>query len=520
MNTHIVWSILLYAIPLLFFVGAGVNLRQAGWSFAKMVTIFALAISSVFGLMVVLGVFSLAETQSQHWINPSASSAIMLILISFIAMINVHFSERNMAGNRDDESRYLRWLMMTLGAVTLVVISNHMLIFVLAWVAISSGLHRLLMFYPERPRAVLAAYKKFIFARIAEFSLLVAVLLLYHDTGSWLISDVYKLAAASEGLSTYQEIAAVLLVITAIIKSAQLPIHGWLIQVVEAPTPVSALLHAGIINLGGFLLILFAPLIIQSEIAQWLLLIVGGLTTVVAGLIMMTKVSIKVRLAWSTMSQMGLMLVEIGLGLYELALLHIVAHSCYKAYAFLNSGSEVELDMKRRLAPPKMPSVKQWFFSGVVASSFVLAIIFIFALSAPYSPWVLLAIAMMILIAERDSQSKAGSLLGVITLAVILIFAYSLQKYGAGFIAPSMDNATGISGDIWVTALFMVFMALYWILRYLPEHPRVMRLRVALYAGFYLDEWMTRTSLKLFPKQLPVRVNPKQLQISEKEMIQ
>jgi len=520
MNTHLIWSILLYTIPLLFFVGAAVNLRQAGWPFAKMVTIFSLAISTVFGLMVVTGVLSLAETQAEAWINPSASSAIMLILISFIAMINVHFSEKNMAGNREDEARYLRWLMTTLGAVTLVVLSNHMLIFVLAWVAISSGLHRLLMFYPERPRAVLAAYKKFIFARIAELTLFIAVLLLYHDTGSWLISDVYKLTESANGLTVYQEIAAVLLVISAIIKSAQLPIHGWLIQVVEAPTPVSALLHAGIINLGGFLMILFAPLIIQSAIAEWLLLIVGGLTTVVAGLIMMTKVSIKVRLAWSTMSQMGLMLVEIGLGLYELALLHIVAHSCYKAYAFLNSGSEVELDMKRRLAPPKMPGVSQWFSSALIAFGIVIAIIVIFSLSAPYSPWVLLAIAMTILIAERDSQTQAGSLVGVLTLAAILIIAYTLQKYGAGFIAPNMDYATGIWGDIWVGALFLVFMMLYWILRYLPEHPRVMRFRVALYAGFYLDEWMTRTSLKFFPKQLPVRVNPKHLQIPEKEMIQ
>ena len=79
------------------------------------------------------------------------------------------------------------------------------------------------------------------------------------------------------------------------------------------------------------------PLIMQSAVAQWLLLIMGGLTTVVAALIMMIKVSIKVRLASSTMSQMGLMLVECGLGLYELALLHLVTHSCYKTYAFLNS---------------------------------------------------------------------------------------------------------------------------------------------------------------------------------------
>ncbi|WP_350609572.1 proton-conducting transporter membrane subunit, partial [Pseudoalteromonas sp. 41-MNA-CIBAN-0057] len=86
----------------------------------------------------------------------------------------------------------------------------------------------------------------------------------------------------------------------ALIKCAQLPMHGWLIKVVEVPTPVSALLHAGVINLGGFLLILFAPLFIQAAAAQWLILIIAGLTTVISALIMTTRISVKVRLAWST----------------------------------------------------------------------------------------------------------------------------------------------------------------------------------------------------------------------------
>ena len=520
MNIQIVWSILIYAIPLLFLIGAGTNLYRVNWKMAKWITGLTFAMSVVFGLLVVSNGVSLSLIQNEGWLNPSNSSVIMLILISFIALINVRFSETYMSGNAEEEARFLRWLMMALAAVTVVVISNHLLILLAAWVAISSSLHKLLVFYPQRQRAVLAAYKKFIFARIAEFTLFIAILLLHYETGSWLISDVYKAMESQPELSFTMQIAAILLALTALIKCAQLPLHGWLIQVVEAPTPVSALLHAGIINLGGFLMILFAPLIMQSAVAQWLLLIVGGLTTVVAALIMMTKVSIKVRLAWSTMSQMGLMLVECGLGLYELALLHLVTHSCYKAYAFLNSGTEVETDLKRRLALPQMPTVPQWMLSAVIAFGIVAAIVISFDLSGPYSPWLLLGIAIMILLAEKDSRTQKGSLLGVLSMAVILVTAYSLQKYGAGFIVHQMPPATGVWGDLWIGLLLMTFLLLYWVMRYWPNHPKIMHFRVDLYAGFYLDEWVTRLNLKLFPKRLPVRVNPKQLQIPEKEMIQ
>lgn len=92
----------------------------------------------------------------------------------------------------------------------------------------------------------------------------------------------------------------------------------------------------------GFVLLRVAELIGLVPSAQWLLVIVGSLTAVLAGMVMLTRISIKVRLAWSTCAQMGFMLMEIGLGLYELALLHLVAHSLYKAYAFLSSGEAVE----------------------------------------------------------------------------------------------------------------------------------------------------------------------------------
>ncbi|HHS99668.1 MAG TPA: NADH-quinone oxidoreductase subunit L, partial [Thiomicrospira sp.] len=439
-------------------------------------------------------------------------------LISFIAYINVRYSRSYMAGNKEEERRYIRWLSITLGFVTLVVVSNHMVMMLIAWAGISWALHKLLIFYPGRQRAALAAHKKYIFARIAEVFLLGGILILYYQHDTWLISDIYNTLSVSETLSYADTIAAIFLAVAALIKCAQLPLHGWLIQVVEAPTPVSALLHAGIINLGGFLMIIFAPLIVLSSAAQWLLLIVGGLTTVLAALVMMTRATIKVRLAWSTMSQMGLMLVECALGLFELALLHLIAHSCYKAYAFLNSGTEVESTMKRRLAKAVPPTRKDWWQAGILASALIVALILALSLPAPYSPWVLLAIALTLLIAERRGRLSQASLGSMVGLAVILIAAYTLQKNGIHFIVEPKATSVGLAGDLWMAFLFIAFFAGYILLRYHRDHPMVARTWRAFYAGFYLDEYITRLNLRIYPTRLPVRFKPKHLKIPKEEL--
>lgn len=516
MNVQWIGLSLMLFVPASFFLTAITNERRANWNLAALVSLFGLFSAILLGLAVYMNWMTLAG--SSQWIGTSSMSLVMLGMVSFIAFINVRYSSHYMAGKVEDEKRYLRWLMVTLGSVITVVTTNHMMVLVVGWIAITWSLHHLLIFYPNRQRAVLAAHKKYIFARLAEACLLGAVLILHFEHGTWFISDVYQHIQSTETLKGWDQLAALLLALAALIKCAQLPLHGWLIQVVEAPTPVSALLHAGIINLGGYLLIVFAPLIVLSDVAQWLLLIVGGMTTVLAALIMMTRVSVKVRLAWSTMSQMGLMLVECGLGLFELALLHLVAHSCYKAYAFLNSGAEVEASMKRRLAQAKPPSRADWWVAAFISLALVIAIVVSFGLPAPYSPWLLFAIAITLLIAERKGRLTAASLIEMVLLGVFLTVIYTLQKTGAGFIIPNMETSVGWEGDLWMAFLLILFMAGYILLRYHPDQAWMMKTRRVLYAGFYLDEFVTRLNLRIYPTRLPVRFKPKKLQIPKEEL--
>jgi hypothetical protein len=218
----------------------------------------------------------------------------------------------------------------------------------------SLGLHRLMLFYPERAAAQLAARKKALASRIGDGCMLGAALLAWHVFGRLDFAGIAALAPAMEqGWATHA--LAALLVLAALVKSAQFPLHGWLTEVMETPTPVSALLHAGIINAGGILLLRMSGVLALSGPAMDFLLLVGAVTAVFGAAVMLTQPSVKVNLAWSTIAQMGFMMMQCGLGAFGAALLHIVAHALYKAHAFLSSGGVVATRRPDPLEPLPLP---------------------------------------------------------------------------------------------------------------------------------------------------------------------
>ena len=148
-----------------------------------------------------------------------------------------------------------------------------------------------------------------------------------------------------------------MIALAAVLKSAQFPTHGWLTEVMETPTPVSALLHAGVINAGGFLMIRFADVMLAAPGVLAVLVMLGRFTALFGSMVMLTQSAAKTSLAWSTVVQMGFMVLQCGLALFPLALLHIVAHSLYKAHAFLASGGAVAaVAAVRRPGPVAVPS--------------------------------------------------------------------------------------------------------------------------------------------------------------------
>ncbi|MCD2172793.1 proton-conducting transporter transmembrane domain-containing protein [Rhizobium sp. C4] len=296
-----------------------------------------------------------------------AVSLTMLLLVSFIGWIVLRYAGTFLDGEAR-QGPFTGWMTATLAAVLLLVQSGTLLQLVLSWISVSLLLHRLLLFYPERIAARRAARKKFIISRTGDVALVGAAVLLGLSFGTGDIATILAAAREGQGLPL-TIIAAALLAVAALLKSAQFPTHGWLTEVMETPTPVSALLHAGVVNAGGFLLIRFADVMLQAPIVLAVLVMVGGFTAIFGSVIMLTQAAVKTSLAWSTVAQMGFMILQCGLALFPIALLHIVAHSLYKAHAFLSSGSAVEtVQSIRRPGPVAIPDAK------AVGRAFLLAL--------------------------------------------------------------------------------------------------------------------------------------------------
>jgi NAD(P)H-quinone oxidoreductase subunit 5 len=441
-------------------------------------------------------------------VRGDALSLIMLALVTFVALVITRFSQRYLAGE-PGQLRYLRALLLIVTAVSLLVIANHLLLLAAAWSVSSIALHQLLTFYPDRPQALVAAHKKFLMSRVADAALFAALLLLHRGFGTL---ELDALAAhAQQGLpeSLSIEAAGALLAFGVMLRSAQLPFHGWLIQVMETPTPVSALLHAGIVNIGGFVLIRLSGLLPHLEVAQTLLVLGGALTATVAALVMTTRVSVKVGLAWSTSAQMGFMLVECALGAFELALLHLVAHSLYKAHAFLASGRVVQASVAARLRPHEDATSPA---RAVVALALTLPSVFaadalagggLASSPAGWAAGFIAALALTPLLARVELRRGLRTNAALVGAAAAGLLLYLGLHAGFGLALPASAPRAVDAGSLLrlglVAGLFAAAFGLHTWLVAAPAGRLSRRLFPMVFAGFYLDEIFTRLTFVIWP---------------------
>ncbi len=428
---------------------AGRAAEAAAW------TALALALSAAGALALGAGAGGLFRVD--------ALSALMFALVSFIGLVVTRYSGPYLDGDPRQGVFFSR-LCLTLGSVLGLATAGDVIVLLAAWIATSLSLHGLLLFRSERPGAAVAARKKFIIARIGDVCLGAALFLVAARFGS---TNIGAILAGAEAARAAGEVgglgpAAILIAVAAALKSAQFPTHGWLIEVMETPTPVSALLHAGVINAGGFVVIRFADVMTLDPSALMFLALIGGFTALFGSIVMLSQTSVKVALAYSTVAQMGFMLLQCGLGAFSAATLHIIAHSLYKAHAFLSSGRAVQL-VKARKAPSR-PSLAQAGVSLAAAGAVYLAIGAVFGLTFPgvaaaKAPAIITlgAIFVMgatILIAEGGSD--ASILRRVVGVAAASSFAYfALQTLFAALmagVAPEPRLAPGIA-EVAVMAL-------------------------------------------------------------------
>ena len=341
-------------IPSLLFVGLGLvptkTANAKGRAFAVLASKAALA-ALIAALLAAVGNVAAGPVHhvlvsaglASFSVHVDTLTVVMLVLVSFLGLVVTRYSVQYLDGDTN-HGRFVKWLCATTGTVLMLVVAGNLALFAAAWIATSLSLHQLLTFYKDRPAAAAAAWKKFLISRMGDACLVGVLVLTAAQFGTWEFSELFAEASAltPETAAGVGGIA-ILLVACSMLKSAQFPFHSWLPDTLDAPTPVSALMHAGIINAGGFLIVRLSPIVSQSPAALNTLALVGAFTALFASVVMMTQTSIKRSLAWSTVSQMGFMMLQCGLGVFALAVLHIVAHSLYKAHAFLSSGSVVAM---------------------------------------------------------------------------------------------------------------------------------------------------------------------------------
>jgi len=502
-----VGSIIDWLLPVIYAVGCllAFHKSQLPWKTAKITSGSALLATTAIVLFVLIG-------GQFAPISFDAVGLTLAVLVAVLGWVIINYSSRYLTGE-PGQARFIRAMLLTLTAVCVLVVSRNLLVIVLAWSVTSLGLHHLLTFYRERKAAQIVAHKKFLVSRLAEVVLAVALLLVYQTTGTLWLDDLGAFLATQASLPLALHVSALLFALAAVLKTAQLPLHGWLIQVMEAPTPVSALLHAGIVNIGGLVLIRLAELISLAPMAQVLLVVVGSLTAVLAGLVMLTRISIKVRLAWSTCAQMGFMLMEIGLGLYELALLHLVAHSLYKAHAFLSAGEAVRharsSDFLRSAHVVRGPL---WYFGAVVVSAalvFGSATVWLViepALALPPVALLIVALGLAPLL-WAEQEATLGLLVRGAMQIIALTQLYLLWHLLFAGLAPAAANPAA-PAMLWVLMCFtLLYGAQVW-LRCFPKGRFARTFYPWAYCGFYLDESFTRLTFRIWP----VKFSPLQAQ--------
>ena len=430
-------------------------------------------------------------------------SVVMLMLVALLGWVITRFSVTYLDGE-PHQGAFMGWLLLTLAAVTALVSAGNLGQLVLGFIGAGIGLRKLLLSYPDRPRAQQAAARMRLASRAGDAALIGATTVLVLAFGT---ADIATLNETASGPMAV--FGAGLLVLGGLLKAAQFPMHGWLTEVMEAPTPVSALLHAGIVNAGGFVLIRLADVLLTAPGIMATLAFLGGFTALFGSLAMLAQPAVKTSLAWSTIAQMGFMMLQIGLGLFALAVLHILAHSLYKAHAFLSSGSAIGyVAAARRPGPVAVPSVRNVTRAFGLALVIFAAVGFAFGLAGKppqaFALGAILIFGVAYLIAQGLADAAPASLTKRISVAALITSAsYFTLHAGIDWLmagtlpGPAAPDALEWAVMVLVLASFGMVALAQALFPLWAGHPAAQGLRVHLANGLYIAPLIDRLTGRL-----------------------
>lgn len=286
-------------------------------------------------------------------IEVTSLNALMMAVVSLVSTMVLWYSRSYMHGD-PRFSRFFQYLSFFVFSMLGLVVSANLLEFYMFWELVGTTSYLLIGFYYFKPEAAAAAKKAFIVTRLGDVGLFIGMILLFLAVGSFNFNDIYAfvqthIVGASStstilGMSAagFATLTALLVFVGAVGKSAQFPLHTWLPDAMEGPTPVSALIHAAtMVAAGVYLVARMYPLFESSSAASETVAIIGGITAILAAIFALTQRDIKRVIAYSTMSQLGYMMLGLGVGAYVSGMFHLMTHAFFKSLLFLAAGSVI-----------------------------------------------------------------------------------------------------------------------------------------------------------------------------------
>nr|WP_246422554.1 proton-conducting transporter membrane subunit [Nocardiopsis mwathae] len=384
---------------------------------------------------------------------------VMLALVLGVSTLTQLFTGRYLSGD-PRQCRLVAAMGATTSAAAVLVSAATLGLLLAAWIAAGLGLLAMFAQRADLPSARLGLRRAAAAFAVGDLALVAACALVWTGIGGLDVRDVGAAAHALAdtrigvaGLSVpTAPVVACLLVVAAMGRCALLPLHRWLPATLAAPTPVSAFMHAGLVNAGGFLLVRLGPVFSSSGLATHLAFAVGALTAFYGTALMLSRPDTKGALAYSTIGQMGFMVMACALGAFAFVVFHLVAHGMYKAALFLGAGSAIGASKRHRAVPRPAPAGVGWpaptrlavaaavpaavlwvclttFASGVLEQPGALALLPFAWASAAHALWAWLG----------ATPGRAGA--GVAATAVVCASYAVLLVAAKGFLAPALEAA-------------------------------------------------------------------------------
>jgi NADH-quinone oxidoreductase subunit L len=379
------WTCLLLPLASVLAITAGggrISRRAAGY--ISTATTFGSFVAAVVALVVMLSRDEADRAQSTtSWTWLSAGpyhfgltlltdqlSVMMMLIVAGVGGLIVAYSIGYMEGE-DEERRYFAYMSLFVFSMLLLVQSGNLLLLLAGWGMVGLSSYLLIGFHQERPSAIAAAKKAFVMNAVGDATMALSLFLLIQHTGRLDFAGVF---AASPASGTVANLIALGLLGGAVAKSAQIPLHTWLPDAMEGPTPVSALIHAAtMVTAGVYLIVRTHPLFENAYVVADIGAALGAATLLMAGLIALVQVDIKRVIAYSTMSQIGYMFVGAAGGAYPNGMFHLMTHAFFKALLFLTAGIAIhaltgEQDIRKmRGLGRTMPHTRTAFLVGSLA---------------------------------------------------------------------------------------------------------------------------------------------------------